>query len=132
VFAGEIEHLALGLDDAGATHLLALAQDADDVVLVLPDGRGRRFALSYGLKNLLGAVWLQMAWLLAAGDGVKRCELLDCFRVIAFEPGEQPPLDAPRGTRGKYKTRKDIRFCKNRGCKQKYHYRRTAGWPGYV
>jgi hypothetical protein len=91
-----------------------------------------RFALSYGLKNLLGAVWLQMAWLLAAGDGVKRCELLDCFRVIAFEPGEQPPLDAPRGTRGKYKTRKDIRFCKNRGCKQKYHYRRTAGWPGYV
>jgi hypothetical protein len=94
-----------------------------------PDGR---FALSYGFKNLLGAIWLQMAWLLSAEDGVKRCELPDCFRVITFEPGEQPPADAPKGKRGKYKTREDIRFCKGRPCKQKYHYRKKAGWPGYV
>jgi hypothetical protein len=92
-----------------------------------PDGH---FALSYGFKNLLGAVWLQMAWLLSAED-VRRCKLRDCFRVIAFEPGEQPPLDAPKGKRGKYKTREDREFCKNRPCKQKYHYRKTAGWPGY-
>ncbi len=91
-----------------------------------------RFALSYGFKNLLGAIWLQMAWLLSADDGVRRCKLRDCFRVIAFEPGEQPPLDAPKGERGKYKTREDREFCKNRACKQKYHYRKTAGWPGYV
>ena len=94
-----------------------------------PDGR---FALSYGFKNLLGAVWLQMAWLLSAEDGGKRCKLPDCFRVITFESGEPLPLDAPRGTRGKYKTRKDRTFCKDRGCRQTYHYRKTAGWPGYV
>ena len=23
-------------------------------------------------------------------------------------------------------------FCKDRGCKQKYHYRKKAGWAGYV
>jgi hypothetical protein len=94
---------------------------------------GGRFALSYGFKNLLGAVWLQMAWLLSAHqDDITRCELLDCFRVITFEPGEQPPLDAPKGERGKYKTREDRKFCKDRPCKQKYHYRKKAGWPGYV
>ena len=29
------------------------------------------------------------------------------------------------------KTRVDREFCKGRGCKQKYHYRKKAGWPGY-
>jgi hypothetical protein len=94
-----------------------------------PDGR---FALSYGFKNLFGAIWLQMAWLLSAEDGVKRCKLLDCFRVITFESGEQPPAGVSKGKRGKYKTREDIEFCKDRPCKQKYHYRKTAGWPRYV
>ena len=88
--------------------------------------------MSYGFKNLLGAIWLQMAWLLCADEGIRRCKLPDCFRVIAFEPGEQPPLDAPKGARGKYKTRKDREFCKDRPCKQKYHYRKKAGWPRYI
>jgi hypothetical protein len=37
-----------------------------------------RFALSWGFENLLGAIWLHMAWLLEAeGERVRRCKLLD-------------------------------------------------------
>jgi len=96
----------------------------------LADGR---FALSWGFKNLLGAIWLHMAWLLEAeGERVRRCKLPGCLRVIHFEPGE-PAADPglKKNVRGRYKTRVDREFCKDRGCKQKYHYRKKAGWPGY-
>ncbi len=93
-----------------------------------PDGR---FALAYGFENLLGACWLQMAWLLSGDSANKRCKLHDCFRVISFEPGEQPPLDAPKGKRGKYKTREDKEFCGHNHA-AKYSYRKKKGWPGYV
>ena len=100
-----------------------------------------RFALSWGFQGLLGAIWLQMAWLLEAeGERVKRCKLPSCLRVIRFEPGKSADelgsiKDADgtfrKNTRGKYKTREDIEFCKGLGHKQKYHYRKKAGWPGY-
>ena len=92
-----------------------------------------RFALSWGFKGLLGALWLHVAWLLEAeGNRVRRCKLPDCLRVIHFEPG-QPPDDPGlrKNVRGTYRTRIDRVFCKRRGCKQKYHYRKKAGWPGY-
>ncbi|MEJ7872183.1 MAG: hypothetical protein WKF67_07970 [Rubrobacteraceae bacterium] len=89
-----------------------------------------RFVLNPGFKNLLGAVWLQMAWLLESGDRARTCKLRDCFRVIAFESGEQASLDAPRGTRGQYRTRKDKQFCSH-NCAAKYSYRKKRGWPGY-
>jgi hypothetical protein len=93
-----------------------------------PNGR---FVLNPGFKNLLGAAWLQMAWLLESGDRARRCKLRDCFRVISFEPGEQPPSDAPRGGRGKYKTRADKEFCSHNHA-AKYSYRKKKGWPGYL
>ena len=55
-----------------------------------------------------------------------------CLRVIHFKLGE--PYAHPgfkKNARGKYKTRADREFCKGRGCKQKYHYRKKAGWRGY-
>lgn len=91
------------------------------------------FVLTWGFRGLVGAVWLHMAWLLEAeNERVQRCKLRDCLRVIHFEPGE--PAEDPglrRNVRGKYKTRQDREFCKGRGCKQKYHYRKKAGWAGY-
>jgi hypothetical protein len=97
-----------------------------------------RFGLGYGFYNLLGAIWLQMAWLLDAGDATY-CKLPDCGRVITIEPGQPAPdikfRDAEgrwkSNVRGAYKTRKDIDFCKDRPCRQKYSYRKTAGWPDY-
>lgn len=92
------------------------------------------FALTWGFRGLIGAVWLHMAWLLEAeNERVKRCKLNDCLRVITFEPGtpaQEPGLK--KNARGKYKTRVDREFCKGRGCKQKYHFRKSAGWPGYI
>ena len=92
-----------------------------------------RFALSWGFKNLLGAIWLHMAWLLEAeGERVRRCKLPGCLRVVYFEPGAPAAEPGSRkNVRGKYKTRSDREFCKGRACKQKYHYRKNAGWPGY-
>ena len=84
---------------------------------------------------MIGAVWLQLAWLLEAeGEGLTRCKLPDCRRVIRFEPGV-PAVDKDpfrRNVRGKYKTRSDREFCKDRACRQIYHYRKSAGWPGYA
>lgn len=92
-----------------------------------------KFALTWGFRGLVGAIWLHMAWLLEAeNERVKRCKLPDCLRVIHFEPGE--PAEDPglkRNVRGKYKTRKDRIFCKGRACKQNYHNRKKAGWAGY-
>jgi hypothetical protein len=92
-----------------------------------------RFSLSWGFMCLIGAIWLHMAWLLEAeGERVKRCKLPGCLRVIHFEPGESAPDPGlKKNVRGTYKTRSDRVFCKDRGCKQKYHYRKTAGWRGY-
>ena len=84
-------------------------------------------------KTLLGAIWLHMAWLLEAeGERVRRCKLPGCLHVVHFEPGESPEDPGlKKNPRGRYKTRVDREFCKGRGCKQKYHYRKKAGWPGY-
>jgi hypothetical protein len=92
-----------------------------------------KFALSLGFKNLLGAIWLHMAWLLEAeGERVRRCKLPGCLRVIHFESGQRPADPGlKKNARGSYKTRVDREFCKGRGCKQNYHYRKKAGWSGY-
>ena len=99
-----------------------------------------RFSLSWGFYNLIGAIWLQMAWLLEDDDNVRFCRLPDCRRVITFEPGKSADevgtiKDAEgkfkRNARGEYKDRSDRLFCKGRPCKQKYHYRKKAGWPRY-
>ena len=73
-----------------------------------------KFALSWGFKNLLGALRLHIAWLQEAeGERVRRCKRPDCLRVIYFELGE-PPADAglKKNVRGRYKTRADREFCK--------------------
>jgi hypothetical protein len=101
-----------------------------------------RFALSWGFYNLLGAIWIHMAWLLeAAESSVRFCRLPDCRRVITFDPGKSADeigtiKDADgrfkRNARGKYKTRSDRIYCRHpRICKQKYYSRKNAGWQGY-
>ena len=126
----ELLHRAVGI-----TTQILLERHCLPQMSILKRGGGLtgKFALSWGFKNLLGAIWLQMAWLLEAeSERVRRCKLPGCLRVIHFESGE-PAADPHlrKNVRGKYKTRVDREFCKGRGCKQKYHYRKKAGWPGY-
>jgi hypothetical protein len=73
-----------------------------------------------------------MVWLLEAeGERVRRCKLPDCLRVIHFEPGNPQLILDSRRTPVAGKIRVDREFCKGRPCKQKYHYHKKAGWPGY-
>ena len=60
--------------------------------------------------SLYGAMYLQMAWVMAAGGNVTRCKY--CSRIISLTS----PL--PGGAR---KTRQDKKFCDN-ACRQRHHY----------
>jgi hypothetical protein len=76
--------------------------------------------------SLLGAMYLQMSNLITAHEeDIRRC--MWCGNTIAFEEGEPPPSDAPKGARGKHKTHSNRKFCKRKYgrkdyCKNKYNY----------
>jgi hypothetical protein len=89
-----------------------------------------RFVLSWGFRNLLGAIWLQFAGILEDEDSARFCRLPDCRRLITVEHGK-PSYEISVPGRGTYNTRSDRVFCKGRACKQKYNYRKKAGWPRY-
>ena len=62
----------------------------------------------YAFFNLLGAMYLQMYWLIASGGNVVRCE--HCSRIISHAR----PHPAGR------KSRRDKRFCDD-ACRQAHH-----------
>jgi hypothetical protein len=82
------------------------------------------FDEGYGFESLLGAMWLQMMWLLTAGNNVRKCEGPGCDKVITFGRPELPKEDpgTKKNARGAYKTRVDKRFCSH-NClvKKRYH-----------
>ena len=63
---------------------------------------------SWTFDNLLGAMYLQMYWLVASRDSVARCE--HCGRIISL--GRPHPEGRKR--------RSDKRFC-NDACRQAHH-----------
>jgi hypothetical protein len=84
------------------------------------------FSTAWGFKPLLGAMYLQMMWLMTATGEVRRCQGPRCPRVIAFEQPEKgvhPQQDGTKNDRsgGYRKTRKDKRFCSS-SCKSLWHY----------
>lgn len=64
--------------------------------------------ISWTFDNLLGAMYLQMYWLMASSDSVARCE--HCGRIISLSRPH------PEGR----KRRSDKRFC-NDACRQANH-----------
>ena len=79
--------------------------------ILLHQGGSFQQALVY--DNLLAAMWLQMMWLLMATGKVRQCERPGCTKIITFDRPPQPNVDLglKKNARGKYKTRKDRRFC---------------------
>jgi len=76
--------------------------------LVQEDGNA---ILTWQFRNLLGALWIQMMWLLTSTHQT-RCARPGCSKIITFEPGLPPPEPGlKKNPRGKYKTRSDKRFC---------------------
>lgn len=73
-----------------------------------------RLVAGWRFTNLLGAMYLQMYWLMASGGrAVTRCEY--CRRIISLAP----PLPGTRKPRG------DKRFCDS-NCRQKNHQRKRS------
>jgi hypothetical protein len=81
------------------------------------------FLQGWGFKSLLGAMYVQLMWLMTAtGESVRRC--LWCHNVITFRQPEQPSdAGLKKNVRGKYRTRSDRIFCDNDDkCKGAYNY----------
>jgi hypothetical protein len=79
----------------------------------LPDGRS---GIGSAFINLLGAMWLQMLWLLGTRDEPRRCKLAqfgECDRIITLAPPEQiAAQSSKRNDRSAgYRTRSDKIFC---------------------
>ncbi len=83
---------------------------------------GDTFRSGYGFKSLLGAMYLQMMWLMIATGEIRRCQGPGCNKIITFEQPDQPVEDSglKKNARGKYRTRKDKRFCSD-NCRVKNH-----------
>jgi hypothetical protein len=84
------------------------------------------FSMAWGFKSLIGAMYLQMTWLMTAARGARRCQGPKCNKIIAYEQpekGAHPQLQGKKNDRsaGYKKTRKDKRFCGN-SCKSLWHY----------
>jgi hypothetical protein len=102
-------------------------------------GETSGFAQGWGFRSLLGAMYLQMAWLMSEGTNAPRCKGPGCYKIIRIGELEQPWVDPglSKGARAPYRTRRDKEFC-SRNCKEKwrYHYiikpRRQNGTGGDV
>jgi hypothetical protein len=78
----------------------------------------------WGFKSLLGAMWMQMMWLMdAREEDVRRCPW--CRKVITFEPSPEQPeanLEPKENVRKQYKVRVDKIFCDDPRCKANWNY----------
>ncbi len=87
----------------------------------MPPGRALPSRVKWGwnFDNLLGAMYLQMYWLLEAGENnVTHCK--NCGATIKLTASKPTSTD-PSKTR---KVRSDRQFCDNKGrCQQSYNYR---------
>lgn len=77
----------------------------------------------WAFDSLLGAMWLQMMWLMLAA---RRCEWCGTLLDIDSEQALDSAADSIPG--GKRKPRSDMRFCDNNGhCRGKWNYHRGIG-----
>jgi hypothetical protein len=83
------------------------------------------FVQGMRFESLLDAMWLQMMWLLTAGNNVRRCKFRFCRKVIAFEaPDQFEDPGIQKNARRNYKTRVDKEHCDHL-CVAKEHYHRN-------
>ena len=67
----------------------------------------------WGVRNLLGAIYLQFYWVVTSGEGITKCSC--CGQIISYAP---PVLET--GAKGR-KPRSNKEFCDSR-CRLNYHY----------
>jgi hypothetical protein len=81
------------------------------------------FVQGMRFESLLDAIWLQMMWLLTAGNNVRRCKFRRCRKIIDFEaPDQFEDPGTQKNARRKYKTRVDKEHCDHLCvAKESYH-----------
>ena len=85
-------------------------------------GKVGRFISGWSFSNLLGAMWLQMFWLLTASETPRKCRNWECDKIIAYKQPVQPTQGMTKNDRsGGYSTRKDREFCDYK-CRNRYNY----------
>jgi hypothetical protein len=84
------------------------------------------YVRGWAFRNLLGAMWLQMFFLLTSADQI-RCANVECNKVIAIaEPVQATSAGLQKNVRGKYRTRVDKKFC-SKECANRNRYLQTKG-----
>jgi hypothetical protein len=93
-------------------------------------GRGKfvEHKQGWAFDSLLGAMWLQMMWLMLSR--VRRCEW--CGRLLNVDPEQEQGMQADLIADGRRKPRNDKRFCPSLGgiknkCKADWNYHRGTG-----
>jgi hypothetical protein len=72
----------------------------------------RGFVQGMRFESLRDAMWLQMMWLLIAGNNVRRCKFRYCRKIIAFEaPDQYEDPGTNKNARKNYRTRVDKEYC---------------------
>lgn len=98
----------------------ALSRVRGDVYLWPYETDAQGFEPGTRFESLLGAMWLQMIWLLTAGNNVRKCSF--CGKVITFDaPKQQKDPGTGKPAARQYKIRVDKRFCSH-NCAAKHHY----------
>ncbi len=118
------------LDEVAALVQRRLAAECYPQLYALTGGNG--FDSAPDFKSLLGAMYLQMMFLMTATGEIRRCKAPGCNKVITFESTEEPPRQAlerlTEGRRKRYKTRIDKEFC-GASCKSRWHYHNRRRSP---
>jgi hypothetical protein len=81
------------------------------------------FEQGWDFVNLLGAMWLQMLWLMTDSEKIRQCRLPECNRFVYHDERQGLPEDPglKKNARRPYKTRKDKLFC-TEDHRKRYHY----------
>ncbi len=90
--------------------LITRTKNTSEEPLLTIDG----FTAGWGVRNLLGVIYLQVYWLVTSAGELSRCKY--CERIISYAP----PLPVEKGRKAR-KPRSDREFCDKR-CRQNYHY----------
>jgi hypothetical protein len=84
------------------------------------NGEVGKFKAGWSFTNLMGAMWLQMFWLLTSAEQPQRCRT--CDKIIAYKQPHQSLAGTRKNNRSAgYRTRKDKRFCDQK-CRNRYTY----------
>jgi hypothetical protein len=126
----EIRLLAGTPEAARESALLKVTRDTQEPVArycypaLYRRGDHNHFVQGSGFSNLLGALWLEMFWLILSDDA-RRCRNPECNRIVPFEP--TPARDwFERNDRGSgYATRTDKVYCSKRCANRHFYLTRT-------